>query len=89
VLVAADRPAGGAVHEGQPVHSVADQHTVDGGGGHTEAGGDPGWAEPLAAAQPEDALLEVGGGPPGAVGWDAGPVNQPSLAELLVAAHQR
>jgi hypothetical protein len=51
-----------------------------------QPGGDAGRAEPLAAAQPEDALLQLGGGPPGAVGGDAGPVDQAGLAELLVAA---
>ena len=85
MLVAADRPAGGAVHEGQPVQLVADQHPMDGRGGHTEAGGDSGRAEPLAAAQPEDALLEAGGGPPRTPQGDAGPIDQPGLAELLVA----
>jgi hypothetical protein len=50
-----------------------------------QPGGDAGRAEPLAAAQPEDALLQLGGGPPGAVGGDAGPVDQAGLAELLVA----
>jgi len=65
VLVAADRPAGWAVQPGQPVHSVADQDAVHGGGRQTKPGGDAGRAEPFTPAQPEDALLEVGGGPPG------------------------
>jgi hypothetical protein len=62
---------------------MADQHPMDGRGGQAQAGGDAGRAEPLAAAHPEDALLEAGGGPPGAVGGDAGPVDQAGLAELL------
>jgi hypothetical protein len=59
---------------------------MDGRGGQAQAGGDAGRAEPLTAAQPEDALLEAGGGPPGAGGGDAGPVDHAGLAELLVAA---
>jgi hypothetical protein len=59
---------------------------MHGGGRELHAGGDAGRAEPLASAQPEDALLEPSGGPPGAVGGDAGPVDQAGLAELLVAA---
>jgi hypothetical protein len=86
VLVAADRPAGWTVQPGQPVAAMADQHPVHGGGRQTQPGGDAGWAEPFALAQHDDALLEVGGGPPGAVGGDAGPVDQARLAELLVAA---
>jgi hypothetical protein len=78
MLVAADRAAGRAVHEGQPVHPVADQHLMDGRGGHTEAGGDAGRAEPLAAAQPEDALLQAGGGPPRTPQGDAGPSTRPA-----------
>jgi hypothetical protein len=61
MLVAADRAAGGTVQPRQSVHPVADQHPMDGRGGHTEPGGDAGRAEPLAAAQPEDALLQAGG----------------------------
>ena len=86
VLVAADRPAGWPIQAGKPVHLVADQHPMHGGGRELHAGGDAGRAEPLASAQPEDALLEPSGGPPGAVGGDAGPVDQAGLAELLVAA---
>jgi hypothetical protein len=44
VLVAADRSAGGAVQPRQPVQLVADQDPMDGGGGHTEPGGDAGRA---------------------------------------------
>jgi hypothetical protein len=86
VLVAADWPASRAIQAGEPVQLVADQHPVDGRGGQTEPGGDAGWAEPFAPAQPENALLNPGGGPPGAVRGDAGPVDQAGLAELLVAA---
>src|SRR5829696_7413197 len=86
MLIAADRAAGGTIQPGQPVAAVADQHPVDRGGRQTQPGGDAGRAEPLAVAQPEDVLLEVGGGSPGAVGGDAGPVDQAGLAELLVAA---
>jgi hypothetical protein len=86
MLVTADRPAGGAVHEGQPVHLVADQDAVDGGGRQAQPGGDAGGAEPLAPAQPEDPLLEAVGDPPGAVDRDTGPVDQAGFAELLVAA---
>jgi hypothetical protein len=86
MLVAADRPAGGTVQPGQPVHPVADQHPMDRGGWQPQPGGDAGRTEPLTAAQPEDALLNLGGGSPGAVGGDAGPVNQASLAQLLVEA---
>src|SRR5215207_2479200 len=86
VLIAADRPAGGAVQPGQPVHSVADQYAVHGGGGKVESGGDAGWAEPLVPAQPEDPLFQPDGGPPGAVGRNAGPVDQAGCTQLLVAA---
>jgi hypothetical protein len=83
--VAADRPAGWAVQPGQPVAAMTDQDPMDGRGRQTKPGGDAGRAEPFAAAQPEDALLDPGGGPPRAVGRDAGPVDQASLTQLLVA----
>jgi hypothetical protein len=85
MLVAADRPASRAVQPPQPVAAITDQHPVDGGGGDSEPGGDPGRAEPLAPAQFEDALLEAGGGPPWTPHGDAGPVDQARLAQLLVA----
>src|SRR5215207_11404418 len=85
MLVAADRPTGRAVKPRQLVAAMADQDPVDRRGRQTKPGGDAGRAEPFAAAQSEDALLEAGGGPPRAVGRDAGPVDQASLAELLVA----
>jgi site-specific DNA recombinase len=85
VLIAADRPAGRAVQPPQPVTAMPDQHPMDGRCRQPQAGGDAGRAEPLAPAQPEDALLEAGGGPLGAVGGDAGPVDQAGLAQLLVA----
>jgi hypothetical protein len=74
------------IQAGEPVHLVADQHPMHGGGRELHAGGDRGRAEPLASAQPQDAPLEPSRGPPGVVGGDAGPVDQASLAELLVAS---
>ena len=62
VLAAADRPAGWPIQAGEPVHLVADQHPMHGGGRELHAGGDAGRAEPLASAQPEDALFEPSGG---------------------------
>jgi hypothetical protein len=85
VLVAADRPTGGAVQPGQPVAAMTDQDPVDGRGREVQPGGDASWAETLTPAQPEDALFDPGRGPPRAGGGDAGPVDQSSLAELLVA----
>jgi hypothetical protein len=85
MLVAADHPAGGAVQPDQPVDVVADQDAVDGGGRQAEPGGDPGRPEPFSAAQPDDALLQPDGSPARAVRWNAGTVDQPGLAELLVA----
>src|SRR5215212_7070983 len=85
VLVAADRPPGGAVQPGQPVTAMTDQDPVDGRGREVQPGGDASWAETLTPAQPEDALFDPGRGRPRAAGGDAGPVDQSSLAELLVA----
>src|SRR4029453_18542526 len=85
VLIAADRSASRAVQPPQPVAAMTDQHPVDGRGRQTQPSGDPSRAEPLAPAQPEDALLQPGGGPPRALQGDAGPIDQASLAELLVA----
>src|SRR5512132_1407586 len=86
VLVAADRPASRAVQPPQPVAAMTDKHPMHGGGGYTQPGADSGRAEPLAAAQSEDALLEAGWGPPWTPQGDAGPVDQAGLAQLLVAA---
>src|SRR6187551_2574951 len=56
------------------------------GGGQAQPGGDSGWAEPLTATQPNYPPLQVGWGSLGAAMRDAGPVDQPGLAELLIAA---
>jgi hypothetical protein len=64
---------------------VADQDAVDGRGGQAQPSSDPGGPESLSLAERDDALFDLGGGPPGAVGGDAGPVDQAGLAELLVA----
>src|SRR4029450_1009265 len=69
----------------QPVAAMTDQHPMHGGGGQPEPGGDPCWTESLSVTHPQDALLEAGCGSPGPVGRDARPVDQASLAELLVA----
>jgi hypothetical protein len=85
VLRAADDPPGGAVQQTQSVQPMADQDSVHCGGGQAQPGGDPGRAEPLTAAQSQDALLKLGWGSVGAGGGDAGPIDQASLAALLVA----
>ena len=61
VLIAADRPTAGAVQPGQAVHPVTDQDAVHGRGRQAKPSGDAGRAEPLAPAQPEDALLKWAG----------------------------
>ena len=85
VFIATDHPPGRAVQEDQPVQAVADQDPMHRGGGHAQAGSDPGRAEPFTATQPQDPLLQVDWSSMGAAMRDAGPVDQPGLAELLVA----
>jgi hypothetical protein len=84
-LIAADHPAGGPVHGGQPTQAMADQDAMDGGGGPAGRGGDPGRAELVGAAQPQDCGLLGGRDPAGVMVGGAGPVDQAGLAVLLVA----